>query len=128
MFAVSQGGGSCIAGGDVCLEPPDIPVPFTNTATPACGTAFVPNIFMVTGMVHNQGTVIATSVGDNPGILGGVRSGTSCGTATYVTCSTTVLMGGMPTTRLSTTTMQNTTNQPGAVVAPSQTKVLVLAP
>lgn len=128
MFAVSQGGGSCVGPGDVCFIPPRIPIPFVNTASPPNGTKFVPNIFMVTGMAHNQGTVIPTSVGDQAGVVGGVKSGKFCGSATYVVCSTTVLMGGMPTPRMSTTTLQNTGNVSGVVVAPSQTKVLVLAP
>jgi hypothetical protein len=95
---------------------------------PANGVRFVPNIFMVTGMAHNQGTVIQTSSGDEPGRAGGVISGTTRGNVIYVTCSNTVLMGGMPTPRLTTVTLQNTGNVAGAVVAPSQTKVLVLAP
>ena len=128
MFAATQGGGSCVAEGDVCIPFYLIPTPYSNTAAPPNGADFVPNIFTVTGMAHNQGTIIETSSGDEPGIYFGVESGTQLGEATYVTCSTTVLMGGMPTPRLSSSTLQNTSNCEGAMVAPSQTKVLVLAP
>ena len=60
--------------------------------------------------------------------MGGVSSGTILGIASYVTCSNTVLTGGMPTARLTSVTQQNTANVVGATVAPSQTKVLILAP
>lgn len=129
MFAVTQGGGLCMAPGDVCLVPPlAIPVPFVNVAVPPLGVGFVPNIFIVTGMAHNQGTIIASSTGDEPGAMGGVSSGTIVGPAQYVLCSMTHLTGGMPTPRMTSTTLQNTGNVAGIMIAPSQTKVLVLAP
>ena len=37
------------------------------------------------------------------------------------------LLGGMPATRLTSMSLQNTTNCPGARIVPSQTKVLLLA-
>ncbi len=39
-----------------------------------------------------------------------------------------VLVGGMPLARLTSVTLQNNTNAPGAKVVPSATNVLVLAP
>jgi hypothetical protein len=128
MFAVSQGGGICIGAGNVCFIPPRIPIPFVNQAAPPNGTGFVPNIFMVTGMAHNQATLIPISTGDLPGVVGGVESDKFNSQAKYVECSTTVLMGGQPTPRLTSVTVQNMGNVPGVVSAPSQTVVLVLAP
>jgi hypothetical protein len=39
-----------------------------------------------------------------------------------------VLLDGAPATRLTSTSLQNSTNCPGARIVPSQTKVLLLAP
>ena len=45
-----------------------------------------------------------------------------------MTAAYTCLVGGMPATRLGSTSLQNGTNCPGVRVVPSQVKVLVLAP
>ena len=66
MYANTQGGGISVGAPDVCLVPPGIPTPFTNTASCCNGVGFVPHIFTVTGYAHNQGTIIASSVGDAP--------------------------------------------------------------
>ena len=58
----------------------------------------------------------------------GRRSGTVMGPARTVTAAFTVLVGGMPLARLTSITVQNSTNAPGAKVVPSVTNVLVLAP
>jgi hypothetical protein len=50
------------------------------------------------------------------------------GPARHVTGATTVLIGGKPATRLSSVSLQNSTNCTGARLTPSQTKVLLLAP
>jgi hypothetical protein len=39
-----------------------------------------------------------------------------------------VIVGGAPATRLTSVSLQNSTNCPGARISPSQTKVLLLAP
>jgi Domain of unknown function (DUF4150) len=66
--------------------------------------------------------------GDNAGIATGLASGTVMGPARTVTAAFTVLVGGMPLARLSSVTIQNSTNAPGAKIVPSVTNVLVLAP
>jgi hypothetical protein len=58
----------------------------------------------------------------------GVSSGTVMSKSVHVTGSNSVLVGGMPVTRLTSQTLQNSANISGARVAPSQTKVLILAP
>jgi hypothetical protein len=65
--------------------------------------------------------------GDNAGVGTGVASGTVMGPSRHTTAAFTVLVDGMPATRLTSTTMQNSTNAVGARLVPSQTKVLVLA-
>jgi hypothetical protein len=72
--------------------------------------------------------VVPLTNGDNAGVATGVASGTVMGPSRHLTAAFTVLVGGMPATRLTSMALQNSTNCPGMRVAPSQTKVLLLAP
>jgi hypothetical protein len=91
-------------------------------------TGAVYKILFVNTPVHNITTSIPFSNGDNPGVAMGVASGRVMGPARHLTGAFTVLLGGKPATRLSSTSLQNGTNCPGARIVPSQTKVLLLAP
>ena len=128
MWANTQGGGCNVGAPDVGLTDAMIPIPFVNTSMCANGVGFVPHIITVTGCAHNQGTTIPVSMGDEAGTMGGVVSGTNMDVTSYIVCSNTVLTGGMPTARMTSVTLQNAGNVVGATVAPSQTKVLILAP
>jgi hypothetical protein len=86
------------------------------------------NVLMGGAPAHNMSTLVPLTNGDNAGLAGGVASGTEMGPSRCLTGAFTVLVGGMPVTRLSSVTLQNSTNCPGAAIAPSQTKVLVLSP
>jgi hypothetical protein len=66
--------------------------------------------------------------GDNAGVATGVASGTVMGPSRHLTGAFTHLVGGMPVTRMTSMSLQNSTNAPGCRLAPSQVKVLVLAP
>ena len=66
--------------------------------------------------------------GDNAGVAMGVASGTVMGPARHLTGAFTVLVGGMPATRMTSVALQNSTNCPGVRLVPSQVKVLLLAP
>ena len=73
-------------------------------------------------------TTVVMSNGDNAGVMMGVASGLVMGPSRHLTASFTTLVGGMPLTRMTSMSLQNSTNAPGMRVAPSQVKVLVLAP
>jgi len=76
---------------------------------------------------HNLGTTIPLSNGDEPGVAGGVMSGTIIGPARNLKGSVKVLHGGMPATRMLDSAMQNSTNVPGGMtMIPSQTKVMIM--
>jgi hypothetical protein len=77
---------------------------------------------------HNLATIVPISMGDNPGIATGVASGTVMGPTRSLTGAFTVLVGGLPSTRLTSVNIQNSTNAPGMRIVPSQVKVLLLAP
>ncbi|MBI4950933.1 MAG: DUF4150 domain-containing protein [Myxococcales bacterium] len=132
MFANCQLGGADAGVPDVCLTPappaPPVPVPYPNAAVGATGTPAVYNVLFMCGPAHNVATTVPQTNGDNAGVNTGVASGTVMGPSRHVTPAATVLVGGLPVTRLTSITVQNSTNCPGARVAPSQVKVLVLAP
>ncbi len=131
MFANSQMMGTDIGFPDVCNTPTPagpVPIPYPNLGM---GPMAIPSQFQVLflGMpAHNLGTTIPMSNGDNAGVAMGVASGTVMGPVKHVTGAFTVLVKGMPATRMTSMSIQNSTNCPGARLVPSQTKVILLAP
>jgi hypothetical protein len=131
MFANSQGGGSDTGFPDVCLTPTPagpVPTPYPNTATGSTGVPAVYKVLFSCTPAHNMSTAIPLTNGDNAGVNTGVASGTVMGPSRHQTAAFTVLVGGMPATRLTSASLQNSTNCLGARLVPSQTKVLLLAP
>ncbi len=133
MFANSQMMGTDAGYPDVCLTPAPpapapVPIPYPNVAQGNMATSAVYNIFYMCAPAHNMGTSVPLSNGDNAGVSTGVASGRVMGPARHVTAAFTCLVGGKPTTRMTSVAIQNGTNCPGARVAPSQVKVLCLAP
>lgn len=133
MFAKTQGGGQSTAFPDVCLtpappSPSPVPVPYPNIAMASTSIPNQVKVLMVNMPAHNLGTVTPMSNGDNAGIALGVASGTVMGPHRNTTGSFTTLIKGKPATRLTSMSLQNSTNAPGATIVPSQTKVLILAP
>jgi hypothetical protein len=73
-------------------------------------------------------TTIPLTNGDNAGVATGVASGMVMGPQRHLTAAFTVLVGGVPATRMTSMSLQNSTNAPGARIVPSQVKVIMLAP
>lgn len=132
MFANTQMMGMDMGMPDVCLTPappaPPIPIPYPNIGMGPMGVPACYTILYGCAPAHNMSTVIPMSNGDNAGVAMGVASGTVMGPVRHVTGAFTVLLQGMPATRLTSVSIQNSTNAPGARLVPSQTKVLILAP
>ena len=131
MFANTQMGGMNMGFPDVCLTPagPAVaPIPYPNIAMGPKGVPAAYNVLMGMAPAHNMSTVIPLSNGDNAGVATGVASGTVMGPTRHLTGAFTVLVKGMPLTRLTSASLQNSTNCPGMRIVPSQVKVLVLAP
>ena len=133
MFANTQMGGMNAGFPDVCLTPAPpapapVPIPYPNVALGPMGVPAAYNVLMSYAPAHNMSTTIPLSNGDNPGLATGVASGTVMGPTRHLTAAFTVLVNGMPVTRLTSVSLQNNTNCPGMRVAPSQVQVLVLAP
>jgi hypothetical protein len=131
MFANTQMAGMDVGFPDVCLTPvgaATVPIPYPNTAMSPMGVLAAYNVLFQAAPAHNLSTVIPLTNGDNAGVATGVASGTVMGPSRHLTAAFSVLVGGMPATRLTSMSLQNSTNCPGMRAVPSQTKVLLLAP
>ncbi len=135
MFANCSLNGMNMAMPDVCLTPiptptgpVPTPIPYPNTAQLMMAVGF--NVKHLISMMpaHNLGTSIPLSMGDNAGVNGGVASGMFMGKSSHIKGSMKVFTGGMPSTRMLDSTIQNLTNAPGGMtLAPSQTKVIIIS-
>jgi len=133
MFANTQMGGVNFGIPDVCLTPAPpapapVPIPYPNIANGPMGVPAAYNILMACTPAHNMSTTIPLSNGDNAGLATGVASGTVMGPCRHVTAAFTILLNGVPATRLTSASIQNNTNCPGMRIAPSQLQILMLAP
>jgi hypothetical protein len=129
MFANTQMMGLDLGFPDVCLTPPvPLPIPYPNLALGPMGVAAVYKVLFMCAPAHNMATTIVMTNGDNTGVALGVASGTVMGPSRHLTAAFTVLVGGIPATRLTSVALQNSTNCPGIRLVPSQFKVLLLAP
>lgn len=130
MFANCQLGGMDTAFPDVCLTPSPagpVPIPYPNIATGPMAVPNVPTILFAGAPAHNLGTTIPISNGDNAGVGTGVASGLVMGPSRHLTGAFTVLLKGLPASRMTSVSLQNSTNAPGCRLVPSQTKILMLA-
>jgi hypothetical protein len=131
MFANTQMMGMDMAFPDVCLTPAGpvvVPIPYPNIAM---GPTAVPNqttVFIMAMPAHNLGTETPLTNGDEAGVAMGVASGLIMGPSRHETGAFTVLFEAMPATRLTSMSLQNSTNAPGVRLVPSQPVVLLLAP
>lgn len=130
MFANTQMAGQDMGVPDVCLTPSPagpIPIPYPNIAMGPTAVPSQVKVLILGAPVHNMSTSIPMTNGDNAGVSMGVASGTVMGPSRHLTAAFTVIIGGAPATRLTSTSLQNSTNCPGTRIVPSQTKVLILA-
>ncbi|WP_144138484.1 DUF4150 domain-containing protein [Paraburkholderia sp. BCC1884] len=107
--------------------PVGVPVAYDNNAQRVQAIPNVSNILIAGAPAHNLATLIPVTSGDAAGSMGGVASGTVCSTSRNINGANTVLLHGMPTTRMSDPTQQNATNAVGTGTSPSQTHILNLA-
>lgn len=131
MFSNTQMMGMDTGFPDVCLTPSPagpVPIPYPNISL---GPTTVPaqvRVFHMFTPAHNMASVAPLSNGDNAGLATGVASGTVMGPRRHVTAAFTILVGGMPTTKMTSVAIQNNTNCPGVRMVPSQVRVILLAP
>lgn len=131
MFANCQMMGMDMAFPDVCLTPAvpsPIPIPYPNIAMGPTAIPSQVKIFIMAMPAHNLATEVPMTNGDNAGLATGVASGTVMGPSKHLTAAFTILYCGAPATRLTSMSLQNSTNAPGARIVPSQPLVLLLSP
>lgn len=130
MFANTQMMGLDIGFPDVCLTPlvVPVPIPYPNFALGPMGLGAAYSVLFMCMPAHNLTTEIPMTFGDNAGVNLGVASGTVMGPARHLTGAFSVLVGGLPATRMCSIGVQNTWNCPGIRLIPSQIRVLLLAP
>lgn len=133
--ASTTAGGQCMAAPDVCKVPapplPPIPTPFPNMGMPAQA---LPPTCSLKVLMENKfpivlNSMIPMSAGDEAGIAGGLVSGMIKGPVTYKLGSFKVLIEGKGACTVGAMTSQNGSgpaNIPGAQIAPSQMKVMIL--
>jgi hypothetical protein len=131
MFANTQMMGMDLGFPDVCLTPTPagpVPIPYPNIAM---GPTAIPSQFQTFFFLmpaHNLATTTPLTNGDNAGVATGVASGMVMGPSRHILPCVTCLVGGVPATRMTSVTIQNSTNCPGVRLVPSQPKVILLAP
>lgn len=114
---------------DVCKTqtgPTVTPIPYPNIGNTSMTQpdTLVANVMICASPALNQGSIIATSEGDEPGAQGGVESGVIMQTITFTSGSATVSVGGMPAVRIGDTTSHNNDNTIGIATSSGlQTKV-----
>ncbi len=95
---------------DVCKAPKK-PVPFTNVAFAKDLTKGTTTVFSHKGAMNGvKGAEFSVSIGDEPGVGGGVKSGVNLHRATFLSWSPDVFMEGRPVTRLTDRMLLNKGN------------------
>ena len=122
MFANTQMMGLDTAFPDVCLTPAPpapapVPIPYPNIAAGPTAIPSVYNVLIVAAPAHNMATTTPLTNGDNVGVATGVASGMVMGPSRPVTGAFTVLLGGMPATRLTSMNIQNSTTVTAMITA-----------
>jgi hypothetical protein len=122
--AVHAGSQGTLVTVDVCLtkiSKQTVPIPYTNIARSADADKTASTVFINGHPVCHKKSIFSKSTGDEPGDRKGIRSGTICGKAEFVTGSSNVFIEGIPAVRQGDLMVSNNCNtapmplsQPGA--------------
>ncbi|RIX74287.1 DUF4150 domain-containing protein [Acidovorax cavernicola] len=121
--------GNCQLGGmdlgivDVCKTP--APTPFVNVGLGFMARPNVRRTHLTMMPAHNMGTTITKTLGDQPGVLGGIISQTFMDQSRHIFGAPKVVIEGMLATRLTSPTLQNRCNIIGLRLGPSQLTTLM---
>lgn len=129
MFANTQANGIDVAIIDASTQQTDPATPVVasrNMAFGCMGVGVAHAVFLAGMPAHTLATVVPCSVVDH-GSVQGAEYGGLRGSSRHLTGASSVLVGGVSATRVSSITLQNGHHSQGARVMPSQLKVLILA-
>lgn len=102
-----------------------VPVPYVNVALHASASQASTLVSFAGMAALNLGSTVPSTLGDEPGVGGGVVSGTFKMTAYFRVGSPIVFIENLPAIRVTSLTTGNNNNAVGAVVAPGVPHVLV---
>lgn len=132
MYALTNASGTLLANvPDVCKTPappgPPLPIPYPNISS--C-TLFSPGslskkVTIVNGMAATVSSETTLSTGDQPGVLGGVKSNCIVGKAAFILGSNKVRIEGKAAVFMGNPTTHNKENTIGTAALPSQSKVFI---
>ncbi|KYF52861.1 hypothetical protein BE08_10945 [Sorangium cellulosum] len=89
-------------------------------------TSVAYKVILGRGAAHTLATTVPISMGDNPGVLGGVVSRRNMGPSRRLVPYPKLLLQNKPAVRLGATGIQNQININGTNIVPGQVKVLLL--
>jgi len=115
---------------DVCKTPivVPVPIPYPNITFSLFHIPSVFNVMFGIGLAENLQTQGTISLGDQPGVLGGILSGIFMGPDRYLLGSLKVMVGGIFAARMTSLVGMNGTpfNTVGMNLLPGQFRVLLL--
>lgn len=116
---------------DVCKTPiiVPVPIPYPNITMSSTHIPSVFNVMFGAGLAENLMTEGTISMGDEPGVEGGIVSGIFMGKDTYITGSMVVVVGTAFATRMTSLVGMNGMpfNTMGISLVPAQFRVLILS-
>ncbi len=131
MFACCKASGNAFAFPDVCKVPAPngfVPAPLPNIGQMAVAMPGAKKVLITGSPAINKKCKLSVTEGDEAGVGMGIQSSTIKGVARFTNGSSKVKIEGSPPQRLGDPTTQNKDNAMlGNVVAPSQTKVMILS-
>ena len=113
---------------DVCKTPtsgPPVPVPYPNIGFTAHGKPVACKVRIGGFPALTKKTRLVTSTGDEPGVVGGIKSASIKGTVAFTSGSKKVFIQGSPAVRQNDATKHNNDNGRGVASTPCQFKVLI---
>jgi hypothetical protein len=131
MPAATLENGQCFGFPDVCKTqagPVVVPIPYPNMGLCPTGVESTTKVLVSNMPALTQGSKLPMSQGDEAGAEGGVVSGMIMGEIDFLTASSKVSFQGQKVVMLTGMTSHNGSNAnlpAGAIISPSQVKVLV---
>ncbi|MGE4368633.1 MAG: DUF4150 domain-containing protein [Burkholderiaceae bacterium] len=128
MFVATIQSGQAMCVPDVCKTPappgPPVPIPYPNTAQTTLANPTALKVLVSGSPALTKASKISASMGDTAGVAGGVVSGSVMGECEFVTASFKVSFQGKPAVRQLDSAKSNKGNTFGALLQPSQAKVI----
>lgn len=127
MYAATIQAGDVICYMDTCKTPAPpaapIPIPYVNIAMTMMAMPTVTQVLIMGCPSLNLGSKVSISSGDEPGVAGGVISGSFIGECEFTNGSMKVTLKGKPAVRFMDPAKSNKGNCFGSMMTPSQALV-----